>query len=97
MDSFWLRERSISPCIRCLDIERYNKEKEMSYHYSNSDIEDMYNAGILQRPGDTTHTPEQVDLIENNTVCPKCGGKIKVIKWNTENGIKCTMCKHLFD
>lgn len=99
MDSFWLQERSISPCIRCSSIEKYNNERKekMSYYYSESDVEDMYRAGILQRPGDTTHTQQQVDLIENNTKCPKCNGAIKVIKWNTENGIKCTVCGYLFD
>jgi len=44
----------------------------MGYYYSNSDIEDMYRAGILHRP--RTSTQEVRNLIQRNTKCPKCGG-----------------------
>lgn len=67
---------------------------KMSYCYSDSDIERMYNAGILHRPGSGV-SQHEADLIERNTKCEKCGGKVKVDR-HAET-ITCKKCKAVIE
>lgn len=63
----------------------------MSYYYSSQDIEDMYSAGILHRPGNSTQYER--DLIQRNTKCPKCNGSVTV---SQNEKIQCNECKYIF-
>jgi hypothetical protein len=71
----------------------------MSYFYSEDEIEMMKMAGIISDPKDHSLSGKsfEIGLIEKNTKCPKCGGKVKVVKWMDPNGIECLECNHKFD